>query len=172
MQNFMQQLFSNVPVLVTSITLVVVGLVAIYGLLDREFKTRMKEKLGEENSLDDRIKTLYKEESAAQEKRITDLTKKLLVMEEDIKRLSTENRVMRDVLQGKDSQSVEFQKMGMDSMKQFAEMQKIVYEQHKISLENREETRQVNRNVERLAKAIETYIKKNNPKKSGGGENE
>lgn len=158
MFNILGDISQNIPIIVGLIIALVVGLIAIYGLFDK----KVKDKLGEENTLEDRIRNLYKEESDAQTKKITDLTEKVNSLEKEMTRVSDENKVFKDVFQGRDSQTLEFQRQGFDAIKKANELHAMLVEQKEIAL-------QTNKNIERLATAIEKYLKGG---KKQGGDNE
>lgn len=148
-------IFQNIPLFITLTGLFVVGLVAMYGVFDK----KMKSKIVEEDGLDDRIRALYKEESDAQSKKISILTSKLEGLEKDIEKMLNENRLFKDIFQGRDSQTIEFQKQGFEAMKTTGDMKILMIEQKQVSLENKREIMMVNKNVERLALAIEKHLK-------------
>lgn len=120
---------------------VVAGLIAIIGVFDKQTKARLSEK----DDLEQRIRELYKEESKAQDEKISTLIQKVDEQEKKIARVTAENALMKDLLQGKDAASLDFQQKGYLAMNeiaaQSAKMDKVMM------------------SIERLASAIEKHLK-------------
>jgi glutamine synthetase type III len=130
------------------------GLVAVYGIFDKKMKNRIKEA----GDLDEKVRTLYREESDAQAKKISELTSKMAELEKSMEKIISENKIMKEIFQGRDGQTLEFQKQGFEAIKTAAEIKSMVLEQRTISLQNKDGILNVNKNVERLAKAIEKHL--------------
>lgn len=145
--NFLNDILQNIPVIITIIGLFAVGFVGIYGIFNQKFK----DKRTEEDTLEERIRALYQEENKAQNAKIQDLLSKVELFEKQIATLISENKVLKDIFQGKDQQSVEFQKQGFMAIKKAETMYKMI-------AENNKEIKQTNKNIERLAVAIEKHL--------------
>lgn len=143
----MELILNGWPTIALIFGSIILGFVALYGLFDKQLKDRNKEKDG----LEDRIRSLYKEESAAQEEKITNLTQKVDELQKKLEKISIENRIMKDLIQGKDQMTQEFQKQGFEAIKQSATILAQVQK-------NGEYMKSCNENIVRLATAIEKHL--------------
>jgi len=143
MIDFINSLPTWIPILV----LVVGGFFAIWGLFDK----RLRDRDAEKTVVEDRVRELYKEESA-------ELQKKVEKMEIEIKRLTTENEVITKIFQGRDTNTLEFQKQGFEVMKQFAITNQMVAETHKIAIQNKNGLEKMGKNIEKLVKTLEKHL--------------
>jgi len=143
----MQNLVNIFPDWLLIGTALLVGFVALWGVLDKTLRDRSKEK----TSLEDKVRALYQEESKQ-------LQEKVDFMAEQIKKLTTENEVITKIFQGRDSQTLEFQKQGFEVMKQFAATASIVSETHLLAVKNHNGLRKMIQNIERLSKIMEKHL--------------
>jgi len=143
----MQNLLDVFPDWVLLGTAIIVGIFALWGILDKSLKERNKEK----TSLEDKVRALYQEESKQLQEQVN-------TMGEQIKRLTTENEVITKIFQGRDNQTVEFQKTGFETMKQFAITNQLVAETHKIAIMNKNGLEKMGKNIEKLVTALEKHL--------------
>lgn len=143
----MPPLFDSIPEWVTIATFITVGVFALIGILDRAFRDRNKEK----TSLEDKIRVLYQEESKALAEKVEELTKEVAV-------LRTENGVITKIFQGRDDQTVEFQKMGFETMKQFSITNQMIFETNSIAKDNKNGLSKMSKNIENMVKILEKHL--------------
>jgi len=128
--------------------LVVTGGVALYGVFDKAKRDKKKEDEGADDRLIDILKQTVNEletKVESQQQQIDQLSKKT-------DNLHQENKVLTAVLQGRDGQTLEFQK----------EVMAAVTKGHEVH----EMCKATNQNVERLCKLMEKHlatIEKTNP---------
>lgn len=158
----MESLLSNIPNIATLLGGAAAGVLTFVGLFDVKMRGRSKSIQREEDNIEDRVRTLYREASSIQEKKIGELSQKVDGLEREVARLTVENKTLRDILQGRDQDSIENQRKGIEAARIATETRDLVLEQQKISLENQNEIRQVNHNIERLASAIERHLDSKN----------
>lgn len=96
------------------ITLVIFGALWLIGIFDRV----KRDKNQEAAALDDRVVTLLKEQVDALEKKVN--AQALLITDNSNKlvQLETRNKIIEDIFQGRDVQTIEFQQQGFEVMKQ------------------------------------------------------
>ena len=123
------------------IAIVVVGIFAIITLIDRESNRRKLEI----DKQEDRVITLLKEEVQTMKGEYDDLQQRFQDQELKFKELMTENTTLREIVQGRDASTLEYQKAGLASMKN-----------GEIVLQ---EVQKSNKNMERIASLIERHMK-------------
>ena len=123
------------------IAIVVVGIFAIITLIDRESNRRKLEI----DKQEDRVITLLKEEVQTMKGKYDDLQQRFQDQELKFKELMTENTTLREIVQGRDASTLEYQKAGLASMKN-----------GEIVLQ---EVQKSNKNMERIASLIERHMK-------------
>lgn len=143
----MQNLVNIFPDWLLIGTALLVGFVALWGVLDKSLRDRNKEK----TSLEDKVRALYQEESKQLQEQVT-------VLSEQVKKLTTENEVITKIFQGRDSQTLEFQKQGFEVMKQFAQTANTISETHQLAVKNHNGLREMTKNIERLFKIMEKHL--------------
>jgi hypothetical protein len=84
------------------ITLVLVGIFALLGIFDKV----TKQKRQDANQLDDRLITLLKGEVDALTRKVTDNEVRMVEMENKLTLYAHENEVLRNVMQGRDPETV------------------------------------------------------------------
>lgn len=94
------------------LTAVAVGGVALYGIVDK----RKREVRNEENSSEDRLIVLFKEEIKQLTKRIDEQDDIITHLEEKVDKMTHENEILLRALQGKDEVTQKFQKDAYGSM--------------------------------------------------------
>lgn len=99
------------------VALAMVGIFAVYGL----FIKQKKETHEEGDKADDRLISLLKGTVEALEKKVATLEGLQKINSQEIEELKTENEVMRKILQGKDIATLEYQKQGLQAMKDLKE---------------------------------------------------
>lgn len=128
-------------------TAVIIGILSLWGIIDRALRDRNKEK----TSLEDKVRELYKAESQQLQEQVTTLS-------DQVKKLTTENEVITKIFQGRDSQTIEFQKQGFEVMKQFAQTAATISETHQLAVKNHNGLREMTKNIERLLKIMEKHL--------------
>jgi hypothetical protein len=118
----------------------ILGLFAVLGWWDK----KRKERTDLADKLDDKVIKLLKEQVEALEKKVEEQATVLKETADKLESLVNENRTLRDVLQGRDAQFLDFQEKGMISM---GRVEKIL-----------ELTSDTNINVGKLYKAIEHHL--------------
>lgn len=93
-------------------TVIVLGLVALFGIFDK----RRGEIKKDENDTEDRLIKLFKEERDQLNKRVDDQNKLIGDLEKKVDKMTHENELLIAVLQGKDEASKQFQKDAYESM--------------------------------------------------------
>lgn len=127
--------------------IVILGIVGILGLFDQAARKRRKE--GDET--EDRVISLLKEEVAKLRERIEEAENWKREAELRVERVITENKTLREILQGKDKTSVEYQKEGREAIKKVAAILE-------VTKANTEQLKTQNDHIERLATSIEKLI--------------
>lgn len=120
--------------------IIIFGAFGIFGLIDQGLRKHRKD--GDE--AEDRVITLLKEEVAQLTKKVNDGEAWRKDAELRMERVISENKTLRDVLQGRDKQTLEYKKSGMDAMARVKETHEMVVT--------------MNRNIERLATSIEKFV--------------
>lgn len=141
------EFLSQIPTWILLIGAVVVGAFVVLGLFDREKRNRGKEK----DDLEDRVRVLYAEESKQLREQLEGLT-------EEVKKLRAENKVITEIFQGRDTTTVEFQKQGFETMRQFAITNRMIAETHKIALQNKNGLGKMGKNIEKLVNTLEKHL--------------
>lgn len=126
---------------VTLITADILGLFAIFGILDRAKKQQLKES----QDLSREIIDSLKEKINLLEGSILGQRSELDKFRGQLIQLSAENQTMKDLLQGRDQSTLSFQTKGLETMDRVEEMFVLVQD--------------TNKNVERLYEAIEKHLK-------------
>ena len=137
----------------STLLFVVAGVFAVFGIIDNNRRKTHKD--GDE--ADDRLNSILKETVAALEGKVKTLQDSDLVKSKQISKLEGKNEIYEALFQGRDKQTLEFQKQGFEIMKQA-----------KVSFETLNNVNQqlatTNSNIERLATAIEKHLETFTPK--------
>lgn len=91
---------------------------------------------------------ILKQKVEALEDQVKDSNQKVRDNELLIAKVQAENKTLREVLQGRDGQTIEFQKLAMQAMQ-------TVSENYKITVKNGEQIAALAQSVEKLARVIE-----------------
>lgn len=122
------------------IGIIVTGVFSAINIFDRQRKKRQKAN----DEADDRLVNILKDTVAGLEKKVETMGKQLADQARKILKLETENETMTKVLQGRDADA------------------KNLYENAKVAKNITEENRKLllgaNKNIERLAAAIEKHL--------------
>lgn len=128
--------------IIVALSGLLIGGIIIYASL----KGRILEKKSElGNKADDRLITILQTTVNNLEKKVVDLTNQQQQNTLEIAKLRGENVLLREVLQGRDSFSQEYQKAGMEAIKRTEEILTI--------------SKDTNKNVEKLYQAIKRHLK-------------
>lgn len=95
----------------SAVTIVVLGTFSIISLIDKNLRKKRKD----ENQTDDRVISLLKTNVEILEKNVLKLTDQQHASELKITALEAENEVMKKIFQGRDVQTLEFQKRGFEA---------------------------------------------------------
>lgn len=133
--------------LISIISVVILGLFGITSLLDKSRRDRSKVASEETKELIE----ILQQKITALEDRVTTAEQNAAIAKDEAIKVKAENGTLREILQGRDMATVEFQKSAMDAIK-------IVYETSTIAKENSIKLDAANKNIERLAVAIETHL--------------
>jgi uncharacterized protein YlxW (UPF0749 family) len=104
------------------IAVIIIGIASAINIIDRVMNQRRKE----ESLADDRLINLLKEQVSSLEKKLTELQKMLSDTQIRLETLIAENQTLREVLQGKDELTREFQRQGFEAIKRSNEILDIV----------------------------------------------
>lgn len=110
---------------------IIVGFVAVYGLFDARARSRSQTL----NEQEDRVIKLYETEVERLRERIEELANQVSGLERQILTARTENATLTKILQGRDEDSVEYRKMGIESMKRGEVMMEILKSGESRSIE-------------------------------------
>jgi len=141
------QLLDLIPDWITTVTLFIVGIIALWGVVDKVLRDRNKEK----TSLEDKIRELYKAESQQLQAQVTKLS-------DQVKKLSTENEIITKIFQGRDEGTKEFQRQGFEAIKTSAKILEKVEITHKIAVENHDGLMKMATSIENLVKIMEKHL--------------
>lgn len=109
---------------ITFIGFVVFGVIAIYGIFDK----RRKETEDAANKSEDRVIFLLKEQVNVLEKKVEEQAHLLDQTAKKLDLLVNENKTLRDILQGRDKTTIDYQKAGREAMARGEEIYHIVQE--------------------------------------------
>ena len=128
-------------------SILIVGIFSIGSLLDKSRRERAKLVSDETKELVE----LLQQKIKALEDRVTTAENNATIAKDEAIKVKAENGTLREILQGRDIATLEFQKAAMDAIK-------AGYETNHIAKENSRKLDSANSNIERLAKAIETHL--------------
>lgn len=123
------------------------GLFAVWSLIDQKLKARSKERDEQEA----RIIELYKSEVAVLKDKVESYDQDFKKLRREFDKMSGQNSLMRDLLTGKDKETVAWRARTEDAMKLTKQIGQSV-------LQNGKKTDAVLKSVERLATAIEKHL--------------
>lgn len=109
---------------ISFIGFIIFGFIALYGVFDK----RKKEREAEANQVDDRVIFLLKEQVSALEKKVEVQAHLLEETARKLDALMTENKTLKDILQGRDKAALDYQALGREAMKRGEEIYKLVHE--------------------------------------------
>lgn len=155
----MELIPENIPqwlsVLLLNLSVVVIGILAIAGIFDR----RTKERQRESQELEDRVRALYKEEVTQQKTEINELRIEVANLKDRSIKMEAENQLMKELLQGRDGDSVQFRERAEHTMELVDKLSEIAVKNGSKTDAVMEAVKSTNKNVERLAIAIEKHLK-------------
>jgi hypothetical protein len=149
----------GLPVTITgwvgAVSILIIGIFSLIGIFDKTRRERQKTVTEETKELI----TILKEKIIALEDRVKNAETSATAAQLNSTKTEAENRTLRDIIQGRDNNTVEFQKQAMVAMRQVESVEKVVIEQNKILKEQQEDIRKMSSNTERLASSIEELVK-------------
>jgi len=155
----MEQIPANLPswltILLINLSVVVVGVLAIAGIFDRRTKERQKES----QDLEDRVRALYKEEVTQQKTEISELRAEVANLKDRSIKMEAENQIMKELLQGRDGETIQFRERAEYTMELVNKLSEIAVKNGSKTDAVMEAVKATNKNVERLAVAIEKHLK-------------
>lgn len=95
------------------ITLVILGLVAIYGVFDGAVKTRTKEK----DTLEEKLISTFRERVGQLEQSLKETVVDLEKMRGELIKLKTENLLLTSILKGRDDDSIKYREQVLEAIK-------------------------------------------------------
>lgn len=141
------------------------GLVFMFIIAITNFKlTRdktIKERTKEVDSLDQKLISGLKETVGQLEKKVQLLEDQHSKNAELITQLSASNQTMRDILQGRDKDSLEFQRQGLETMKLFGEVSKLVMATNVTVTQTHDEVKKLYQMIESHMNHIRSIIDTN-----------
>lgn len=151
----MESFFSNWSLFLIIAGAIIAGIIALWGIFDQRAKQRRKELDDQE----DRLINLYKaeidqlkknqEESEIQLNKLNEkYEREIKELRDKVVKVNGENEILKALLEGKDKNTLEFQKQGFDAMKRMQRMEKTTMTGF----------RTMNTNIERLARSIEKHL--------------
>lgn len=127
--------------------MVILGVIAVFGLIDREKKKRDQTI----DAADDRLIKLLQGTVSSLEKQVNKLSMKVGDLSGKVNKLQTENDILRSILQGKDDDSEQYRK-GVNRALTKAD------KTHEIVGSNSKYLNKINKNIERLAGLMEEHM--------------
>jgi hypothetical protein len=150
--NVLEQL----PTILTFSTLFIGGFIAIWGLFDQKLRQRNSER----DTQEDRIINLYKDEVSVMRDKLGNYDIELKTMRSELSRIGGENRLLRDLVTGKDKDTAAWRIRTEESMHLTAEIAKLAVANGTKLDAVLKENESTNKNIERLAVAIENHLQK------------
>lgn len=129
------------------VTVIVLGAFSVATLFDKGRRDRSK--LASEETQE--LISILQQKIKALEDRVTTTESDAKTAKEEAIKVKAENGTLREILQGRDAATIEFQKQAMEAMK-------VGYDTNKMAHENSLKLDAANKNIERLAKAIELHL--------------
>ncbi len=141
------QWFTTFTVVLTS---VVGAVVVVLNVLDK----KLKEREALSDNLQEKIKKLYQEESAAQDSKIQEQAVKIKDLGERLATVEGENKTMRSILQGTDANSTEYRKRVEATLILVDQLAKIIALNGTKTDAILKLSEKTNENIEKLIRAI------------------
>lgn len=91
----------------------IVGLISLWGIFDGRKKDLHREK----DDMEVGVINLLKEQIAVLDRKVSEQSHIIADLQERILKISSENRVMRDILQEKDKETVSYRRAAIEAMK-------------------------------------------------------
>lgn len=151
----METIIGNLPPWLVLTGSAIIGILAIVGVFDWRQKANGKEA----DKLEDRIKELYREQISEQDRKIETLQQDVVNLKQKTVKLETENVILKDLLQGRDTDSKEYRERAQKSMDLIEKLSEIAIINGKKSDAIMRVVEASSKNVERLAVAIEKHLK-------------
>lgn len=155
----MFEFLSHLPVVVSTffivIPAVVIGIFATIGITESKARERTKARQTESDELQEKIKKLYQEESRAQDEKIQEQDKQLKDLNERLVTIEAENKLMKRLLNGTDDKSLAYRAKVETTLKLVDELAQVIILNGKKTDKIMLGVQMVNKNIEKLARAIE-----------------
>lgn len=150
MNDFLVEMPQWLSLVVVAVPLIVAGIFVTVGLIDKKAKERQTEA----DKLQENIRKLYQEESAAQNEKIKEQGVVILQITERLTAVEAENGIMKALLQGTDPKSVKYRERVETTLALVDKLAEVILQNGKKSDKILSECLAINKNVETLAKAI------------------
>ena len=139
------------------ISVIVLGIFALISLIDKGINSRRKQISDADKEL---ITTLQEQVKVLKEKAEGAETRSLNT-QMDFEKLKAENLTLREILQGRDQTSMEFQKAGMEAIKRSEQTTQMIEKTFQLVSSNTQ-------SIEKLYKAIEKHLSTMETNSKGG----
>ena len=149
----------TLPNLLALLTAFAVGAVVLAGLLDNAARKRKQMDEQERETLDQKIRSLYQEEKKLQDDKIDRLQETVTELSSKVATLEAENKIMKDLIQGRDKETLAYRERGIKAMDLSEDMAKIITSNGKKTDALLKSMESQNKNITRLAQAIEKHLK-------------
>ena len=151
------QLPNNVVGLASMFSVIILGIFALISLVDKSLSNRRKLISDVDKEL---ITTLQEQVKVLKEKAEGAETRSLNT-QMDFEKLKSENLTLREILQGRDQATLEFQKSGMEAIKRSEQTTQLIEKSFQLVSSNTQ-------SIEKLYKAIEKHLSTMETNSKGG----
>lgn len=148
MENF------NLAQLLTILGVMIAGIFAAFSLIDKGIRERSKTK----DELDDKIRSLLQEENKELADKVNNLTNKIELISKKQIEIESENKILKAIFQGRDDDALKYREEGRETFKLAKDVAKMIVTNGKKTDAIIAGMATQNKNIERLAKALEKHI--------------
>lgn len=155
------QFLTLIPQWLVTVGLVVTGALAVLGIVSQQTSSKSKNQQEEADSLAQKVRNLYKEESDAQNEKIKVQAGQLTSLSERLASLEGENKTFRSILTGTDDQSKSYRARVEASLTLVDKLAEVIMENGKKTNAMMEEVtiimeaiKGINTNIEKLVIAM------------------
>lgn len=144
----MENFFSHIPVWITVVSVEIVGLVALFGIFDKNLKERRKEK----DELDQGLINGFKEQVAQLENRIFKQQEEFKLLRDNFITITSENSTLKELIKERDKDSLDYKKKAMDTMQKADKIFQMTVDNSTVMVE-------LSKSVQNLYKVMEKTLK-------------